>query len=98
MQTNEAKKKLIDITTNTDISKYTTIKSAKKRLLETDPGIDISEVLFFCNQGEFSKAKSELFTQLISKNMIDFLSEPLLRRTKDTLAAKITDFALKTSR
>jgi len=58
MQINEAKKKLIDITTDTDMSKYTSITLAKKRLLETD----------------------------------------LIRKTKDTLAAKITDFALKTSK
>lgn len=98
MQANEAKKKLIDITTNADMPKYISITSAKKRLLETDPGIDISEVLIYCNHGEFSKAKSELFTQLVSKNMIDFFFEPLIKRTKDALAVKITDFALKTSK
>ncbi len=91
MKTNEAKEQLKKITTK-NVSKKLSIDLAKKRLIQSDPGIDISEALFFANKREFSRAKNILFTQLVSQNMIGFLSEPLIKELQNLIASKITDF------
>ncbi len=91
MKTNEAKKQFKSITTKA-MPKKISIVSAKKRLLQTDPDIDISQALFFANQGEFSKAKSLLISELATQNMIEYLSAPLRKRLQNIIASKITDF------
>jgi hypothetical protein len=97
MQINEAKKQLKSITTKRTVPKKLSIDLAKKRLLECDPDIDISQALFFADKGEFSKVKSILFTQLVSQNMIEFLSEPLIKELQNLIALKITDFIFTNS-
>ncbi len=88
MKTSEAKKHLKELLSN-DIKNHYPLEEAKKRLRQCDPNMDISQIIYLSNQRRFYDAGAVLIEQLLTQNMIKFLTDPIVEELQQTISKKV---------
>jgi hypothetical protein len=82
----EARERLDAILRGRYVPRRLTPEEAKRRLMETDPGIDISDALSALREGDLSKAAQNLLYQSLAPETVAFFA-PLIAEALRGFAA-----------
>ena len=83
----EARRRFDAIVKGRYVPRRTSLEVAKRRLRETDPGIDMSELLHALNEGDIKGAGASLLWQTLAPETIAYFTPLIVSTIESVMAA-----------